>query len=129
MRKVAFTNTTASFAHVGGVMIPPGDTRDVDARLVPGYQAEAAGAEPVVPADPLALVLAGKVAEVVAGLEALDDDELDRLMVLEAESDRPRKGVLEAAQTLLLARAAARLDGAGEGGEGSEGGDEGEGGN
>lgn len=117
-KTIPITNHGDSPKFVGGKMIPPGETRVfTEAELPPEYQAPAPVAE--LPAggldEPLLLILAATVAQVVAGLPDLSDEELARLALLEAEG-KDRKGVLEAITALQLERAEqALLEGSGDG--------------
>lgn len=109
---------------VAGAMIPPGETRHFLAQDLPvdfGAPVEDAPAAPP-EADPLEAILAGKVADVVAALPGLTDAELLRLYQIESASEKPRKGVLEAAAAEELARAQREVEG-GEGGTQGAGGE------
>lgn len=111
MKKVPFTNPTDGYLHVGAVMVPPHDTRDVDPRLIPAKfrpKADKPADEPPPPppADPLELVRAGNVKDVTAALPGLSDEELDRIEALENAIEAPRKGVLSAITADRLRRAA-----------------------
>lgn len=92
MDKIPFFNETSRFVHIGAVTIPPNETRDVDPRLLPGYQAPTA--EKADADDPLLAVVALSVAKMAAGLPDLSDDELLRLEALEQAKEKPRQGAL-----------------------------------
>lgn len=132
-KTIPITNPGDSPVFVGGKMIPPGETRVfTEAELPPEYKAPApvAAAQAAGPDEALLLILAATVAQVVAGLPDLSDEELARLALLEAEG-KDRKGVLEAITALQLERAEnAVLEGSGDGdGDGDPGpGDAGDGG-
>lgn len=115
MKKIPFTNDTPRFMHVGGVMIPPGDTREVDERLHPDYRPPAAPAAEA-PVSELAVVLAGSVATIVAGFDALADEELAELRAMEAAMVKPRATLLKAIDEEMLERAAKAAEGGAEGG-------------
>lgn len=111
MALVAYTNTGDNNIHIGGKVIAPGETREVDETLVPGY---GQALEQVVDADQNSLddeteallaILAGKVAEVVAALPALSVEQLDALENLETEAEKPRKSILKDIEARRLALA------------------------
>lgn len=103
MDKIPFTNETDRFMHVGGVMIPPHDTRDVDPRLLAGATTESP-APAAEDDDPLLAILAAKVGAAIVGLPALSNEELARLGELEA-AHKNRKTLIEAIAVEQLARA------------------------
>lgn len=104
MNRTHYHNTAAHPIYVGGVMIPAGASREVDARLVPGAAAATEEPEGEPPADPILALLDGNVAEVKAALPGLSDEDLDRLEAAE-DNGKTRKGVLEAVAEERLARA------------------------
>lgn len=103
MNKVSYTNETRKFQHVGGVTIPPGETRDVDPSLLPDYQPEGKAPE-APPDDPIAELLKGNVKTISAELEALLDDELIHAAALEQDGQN-RKSLIEAMTAENLRRA------------------------
>lgn len=105
MSIVSHTNDTRNFMHVGAVTIPPGETRDVDASLLPGYKPEG-GAPDAAPVDPLAKLLAGAVKNVVGELPNLSVEDLARALELEQDG-QARKSMIEAITVETLRRAAA----------------------
>lgn len=101
MKKVPYTNTTESIQHKGPYMIMPGATREIESVYLDAKQED----EPVkVAANPVALLLAGNVAAVLAGLAALSVDELDGLELAE-QAGANRKGVLTGVAQERLRRA------------------------
>jgi len=120
---IGVENKGASPMYVAGVMIPAGETRHFeDAALPPEFRPAVAGeVVPPAPAHPLAVLLAGSVREIVAGVDALSDAEIDALIELEEQSERPRKTLLAELAEVQLERAGARTDGGAEGGAGGEG--------
>lgn len=117
--KIPYTNDTAKFVHVGGVTIPPFDTREIDARMHPDYKPRAAPAAEA-PVSELAMILAGSVATIVKGFDALADEELAALRALEARAEKPRTSLLKAIDEEVLARVAkAAADESVEKGEGA----------
>lgn len=111
MKTTAYFNDSPKYVHIGATTVPPYETREVDASLVPGAKAQPAGNEAAsgtsnVP-DKIGELLAGTVADVNKALSGLDDDELEELVKREEAAQTPRKGVLEAATAEQLKRAAA----------------------
>ena len=105
MNRTHYHNTAAHPVYIGGVMIPAGSTREVDARLVPATAAPAAApSEDEKPADPILALLDGTVAEVKAALPDLSEEDLAKLEAAE-EGGKTRKGVLEAVAEVRIARA------------------------
>lgn len=109
--KVPISNDGQSVIFVGGRMIPPGEVVLFEEHELPAeYRAPAEPSAEVPPEDPLAVILDMKVADVVNGLGALDDQDLAKLGELEA-AGKARKGVLEAVAEEQLARAEAKVGG------------------
>lgn len=108
MKTEHFTNETKNFMHVGGVTIPPGETREVDATLLPGHEQEEVLPNGI-PLDPLAQLMAGSVATITAALPTLSDADLAHVTELE-EAGVARKSMLAALSAENLARAAAKQD-------------------
>lgn len=106
MSKQYVSNEGNSPIWVGGVMIAPGEGREVEVADEAPILVEEAVADPDAALHEL---LGGNVATVVAGLDGLGAETLQRLQVLEAEAAKPRKGVLEALGNALIALADAKL--------------------
>ena len=107
MGKRYVTNDTPDVMYVGGRMIAPGEGREVDEpdEAPPVFE------EPVLDPDaPLREVLKGNVASVKAVVTEFGDDTLARLVVLEGEAEKPRKGVLEALANEQIRRADEKLE-------------------
>lgn len=105
MAKRYVTNDTPNMMYVEGRMIAPGEGREVDAP----DEAPALVEEPM--EDPelaLAELLDGNVAGVVAALDGLSRETLNRLQELEA-AGKNRKGVLEGLADAFIALADAKL--------------------
>ena len=103
MNKTPYFNDTPNFIFLGGVMVPPYSTREVDENLLPreaAAEAEAPETEP----DELAELLKGNVAEVLAKLPELDLAAIEHLGGLE-QTGQQRKGILGAIAERLLAEA------------------------
>ncbi|NDP59571.1 MAG: hypothetical protein GZ090_09460 [Oxalobacteraceae bacterium] len=112
MNKVSYTNETRNFQHIGGVTVPPGETRDVDPSLLPDYQPEVpeqADAQ----GDPIAELLENNVKTVSAELANLSDDDLSHAALLEQDGQN-RKSLIEAMSVETLRRATEKADKAGE---------------
>lgn len=117
--RVPIENNGQMPIYVGGVMIPPGETRHFeDDMLPPEFRAPAEGQAEPEALDPLLAVLGGTVDHIKLGLPDLGDEELDRLEMLEAEG-KARKTLIEAIAEERLRRAEAKVTppAGGEGGE------------
>lgn len=101
MKQIPYFNEAVTTIFIGGVMVPAGESRLVDARLVPQQQSVAPDPERV---DILAELLKGTVAEVLAKLSELTPDELGRLGELE-QVGQARKGILGPIAETILATA------------------------
>lgn len=107
-------NTGRNVMFVGGKMIPPGEGREVDERLLPPElrdpppQPEAPAAPGI--AEQLVALLKGNVKEVTAALAGLSGDALAMVEAIEASDGTPRKTVLEAVRAEQLKRAQDALD-------------------
>lgn len=99
-------NTTANTLYVGGCAIAPGEGREVD--MPEAGPVVAPSEEP--DADALLHeLLAGNVAAVAGALADLSVETLARLAELEAQAEKPRKGVLTALADERIKRADAAL--------------------
>lgn len=109
--KIGVENLTASPMYVAGVMIPAGETRHFDEDEVPAEMrpAPAVAAAPEVE-DPLAVILAGSVRDIVAGVDALSDAEIDALIEREEQAAKPRKTLLVELAEVQLERASKRAE-------------------
>jgi len=107
-KRIAVENKTKMPLYVGSNIVPPGEIRDFPESQVPHHlrPAPVAEAAPQAPADPLAELLKGNVASVVAALPDLTDADVERLGELEQQG-QARKGVLSAVAEELLVRAEA----------------------
>ncbi len=112
MPKKYIPNDTDRTIFVGGVMIAPGEGREVDTAFLPPEHQEPA-AETLADDGPgdddadanLRDMLKGGVRDIEPLLPELSSETLKRLAELEGERDTPRKGVLGPIQELLLKRA------------------------
>jgi hypothetical protein len=110
MGKRYVSNDTAQVIFVGGLMIPPGDGREVDETLLPPLDEQPQPADETLP-DPdanLRELLTASVKNIVPALADLGDETLASLARIEGESVTPRKGVLSAIAELQLLRAQAK---------------------
>ncbi|WP_025918210.1 hypothetical protein [Herminiimonas sp. CN] len=103
MNKVSYTNETTRFQHVGGVTIPPGETRDVDPSLLPDYQPEGVAVEEE-EIDQVAELLKVNVKLVTEQLPHMSDDQLAHAVLLE-QAGQNRKSLIEAMTAENLRRA------------------------
>lgn len=111
--KIGVENKGASPMYVAGVMIPAGETRHFDEHEVPPELRPAPVVEKVEPLtvnDELAAILAGKVGEILAGLEALSNDEVAALLQREQEAAKPRRTLVEGLQAALIVRASEKVE-------------------
>lgn len=103
--RIPVTNNTDTMLHIGGKVIRPGETRDVDESLVPDeLKPVAAQAATDAPEDPVLALLDGSVKEIAEALAGLSDADIDALEAAE-EAGKTRKGVLAAIAEQRLARA------------------------
>lgn len=107
-------NTGRNVMFVGGKMIPPGEGREVDERLLPPELRDPAPATaaPVEPsmAELLQKLLKGNAKSVVAALPDLSADALAMVEQIEGSDGSSRKTVVEAVRAEQLKRAQAALD-------------------
>lgn len=103
MPKVPHTNDTDKFMHVGSVTIPPGETRDVDPTLLPGYEPEEEE-KPQEHDNPLDDILLKSIADIVTLLPEVPSEQLLELEAMESVG-KNRKGLLEAIAAEQLKRA------------------------
>lgn len=116
MSKVPFTNTgTTPIYSADGKLVPPGETRMIDAPLTPTAEATP---EP----DPLLGLLDNKIEDIVPHLAGMDGDALARL--LQAEQDgKTRKTLIGAIELRIMEVAdSAKLDDAADGNEAGDAG-------
>lgn len=115
--KIGVENRTDSPMYVGGMMIPAGETRHFEPEALPAEYRPAPVVEeaPEAGPDALAVILEGSVREVLAGVEALRDAEVDRLIALEEQAAKPRKSLLAELAEVQLARASLRAEPGAEG--------------
>lgn len=94
-----FTNTAKHVVFIGTTLVPPGETRFVDERLLASERSQSSGAAQ--PPDPLTELLKKNVSGVIAGIEDLTIDDLEKLGDLE-QLGQHRKGVLSAISERIL---------------------------
>lgn len=110
--RIAYTNQHAHTEFIGGVMIPPGETREIDATHHPDYRAPDTITSSQRPAHIVDVLLAGDEATLLAHLPVLDTDDLQALSDREQAGAR-RERVLSALAEQLLTVASAQVDGTG----------------
>lgn len=111
MKKVPFTNTSDSFRNIGGVLIAPGSTRPVDARLLSGYGKTKPGQRPAKQhSDPILVLLDRKVPDIVPELPRLTSAQFDKLQQAERDGNKTRKTLKTAFDEEFARRAALEED-------------------
>lgn len=110
MKKVPFTNPGPGYRSIGGVMIAPGETRPVDARLVPGYGRKPEERPKKDHSDPVLALLDFPVADIVPELPLLSDAEFDKLQQAERDGNKTRKSLLKHFDEEFARRAALAED-------------------
>lgn len=104
MAEVPVKNYGKIDMHIGGKLIPAGETKFVDERFVATKQAP-----PETPAEtepnPVLDILKQNVKQVAEALAAVSAEDLDALELAESAAENPRKGVLEAVNIERLSRA------------------------
>ncbi len=108
--RIAYTNPHAHTEYIGGVMIPPGETREIDPTHHPEYRAPDAQYAADAPQHIVDVLLAGDVATLLAHVPALGVDDLQELSDREQAGPR-RENVLSALAEQLLTLASAQVDG------------------
>lgn len=107
MAKVAYTNPTGGYQHVGNKTIPPFETREIEETDHPNYQAP--DKKPEQPRrPPLLSLLDNSVKDIVAEFPNLSDDELAALEEAEG-NDKPRTTLMAAFKAERLQRADTHL--------------------
>lgn len=99
-----YFNDTNHVVFLGGVMIPAGDTRLVDVRLLPEPVMAAVSMPEGAAALDLETLLQGTVAEVMLVLPDLSREEVEQLGELE-QMGQARRGILGPVADLLLTSA------------------------
>ena len=105
-----YFNDTNHVVFLGGVMIPVGDTRLVDARLLPEPVMAAVSTPEGAAAIDLEALLQGTVAEVMLVLPDLSREEVEQLGELE-QMGQARRGILGPVADRLLSSANADIGG------------------
>lgn len=107
---VNVTNDTEHNRYLGGLCIPPGETRQVPAVWVQAEAPAEAEAEPDLPPNPLEELRSESVAAIVEAFIRLNADDLRALANLEEAAEKPRRTLLEAIAKELLERGSAEAD-------------------
>jgi len=109
--KKAYSNNTKNTVYIGGLGIPPGETRMVEAQFVDQPEPEE---EDMPDPDPVRELLALKVGEIESVLD--DEDTIIELDILEAalateeSRSKPRSGAVAALNEAILAAASGKAD-------------------
>ncbi len=106
--RVAYTNPHKHPEYIGGVMIPAGETREIDATHHPDYRPPESGTAEA-PQHIVDVLLAGEAANLLAHIPALGAEDLQLLSDREQEGAR-RKDVLSAIAVQLLTLASEQQD-------------------
>lgn len=106
--RVAYTNPHKHPEYIGGVMIPAGETREIDATHHPDYRPPESGTADT-PQHIVDVLLAGEAAKLLAHIPALGAEDLQLLSDREQEGAR-RKEVLSAIAVQLLTLASEQQD-------------------
>lgn len=110
MALIAYTNNTDTNIHIGGKIITPNNTREIDDSFLNPEFTNPPETEETVNENPLVELLKGNVKAITEGIIALTDEDLIELEALETDSAKPRTSVLEAINKLQLTRADSGLD-------------------
>lgn len=94
MKKVPFTNPGPGYRSIGGVMIAPGETRPVDARLVPARNNKPAKRPKKDHSDPVLALLDNRIDVIVPQLPTLTDEAFDKVQQAERDGNKTRQTLL-----------------------------------
>ncbi|WP_024303315.1 hypothetical protein [Pseudogulbenkiania sp. MAI-1] len=123
MEKIPYLNPHKHTEFIGGVMVPPGEAREIDPTHHPKYRAAEAESVQAEPTHIVDVLLAGTSAAILSALPSLAIEDVELLG--ELEQDRAaRKEVLAAVAERLLEHAAAEHDTTLQGGTGEAGGEQ-----
>jgi hypothetical protein len=100
MSRIPYTNTLSVAVYIGGVCVPAGGTRTVDAALL----APVAAPDAPPSEDPLLALAGGSVKEIIAAIPGVSDDDLAGLIELERAASKPRKTLIEMLELAKLER-------------------------
>jgi hypothetical protein len=110
MKQIPVYNAGPNLLPVGGMMIPPGETRHVPEIHVPKHLMPGAQPKQEAPKqDEILALLDGTIPEIIAALPGLSADDYARLKTAE-ENGKTRKGLLDAFAEEDLRRAAEQAD-------------------
>lgn len=111
-KQIAVPNNGESAIFVGGVMIPPGETRHFDeSMLPPEFKPDAEPEGEAAVDNPLLVISALSIPQLALGLPDLSDEELAALEGMENDKEKPRQGALAAILAERLCRSEARTPG------------------
>ncbi|MEO9385314.1 hypothetical protein [Chromobacterium phragmitis] len=106
--KIPFYNDSEHYKTVGTQLIPPGETREVDATMLPGYAAAELALDDDAPVHIVDSLLAGSLHELLSAIPVLAREDLELLGEREQAEGR-RKDVLAAVSERLLTAASEAL--------------------
>ncbi|MGY8624145.1 hypothetical protein [Chromobacterium violaceum] len=106
--KIPFYNDSEHYKTVGTQLIPPGETREVDATMLPGYAAAELALDDDAPVHIVDSLLAGSLHELLSAIPVLAREDLELLGEREQAEGR-RKDVLAAVSERLLTLASESL--------------------
>ncbi len=103
MNKIAYQNTSQEPQYIGGFLIMPGDTREVFAHDVPGYNVTGVDQSQPVARHIVDVLIDGAEGDLIAAIPSLCDDDLIDMGERE-QAGAARKSVLGAISEALLTR-------------------------
>ncbi|MBA8735326.1 hypothetical protein [Chromobacterium violaceum] len=106
--KIPFYNDSEHYKTVGTMLIPPGETREVDATMLPGFAAAELALDEDAPVHIVDALLAGSLSELLSAIPVLAREDLEQLGEREQAEGR-RKDVLAAVSERLLTVASEAL--------------------
>ncbi|AUH51230.1 hypothetical protein CXB49_10615 [Chromobacterium sp. ATCC 53434] len=111
--KIPYYNDTEHYKTVGTMLVPPGETREVDASMLPDYAAADLALDEDAPVHIVDALLAGPFSELLSAIPVLAREDLEQLGEREQAEGR-RKDVLAAVSERLLTLASESLGAPGE---------------
>lgn len=106
--KIPYYNDTEHYKTVGTMLVPPGETREVDASMLPDYAAADLALDDDAPVHIVDVLLGGPHSELLSAIPVLAREDLEQLSEREQAEGR-RKDVLAAVSERLLTLASESL--------------------
>ncbi|MEN6082832.1 hypothetical protein [Chromobacterium piscinae] len=106
--KIPYYNDTEHYKTIGTMLVPPGETREVDASLLTDYAAADLALDDDAPVHIVDALLAGPLSELLSAIPVLAREDLEQLGEREQAEGR-RKDVLAAVSERLLTLASESL--------------------